>query len=90
MPLDDRSHHRRELHRLPPAEHRADGAGLAAAFPISEDDKKINTAHLHGVTLAAIQGLGEQIKLRDAAIDELKAELHALREEVRSNLPPAE
>jgi ribosomal protein L29 len=32
----------------------------------------------------------EEVKLRDKDIEELKAELRALREEVRSYLPPAE
>ena len=72
-----------------------------AAFGLGENDKTISTIDPSGVALAAIQGLVEEIKLRDekiakleagrrAEIDELKAELRALREEVRSNLPPAE
>lgn len=32
----------------------------------------------------------EQLKAKIAEVDELKAELRALREEVRSNLPPVE
>jgi hypothetical protein len=72
-----------------------------AAFGLGENNKTISTIDPSGVALAAIQGLVEEIKLRDekiakleagrrAEIDELKAELRALREEVRSNLPPAE
>jgi hypothetical protein len=66
-----------------------------AAFPISEDDKSINTGHLHGVSLAAIQGLVEELKERDTRIAELEArdatraaELSAIREQL-SQLPPA-
>jgi len=69
-----------------------------AAFSISDDDKTINTVHMHGVSLAAIQGLMEEIKLRDAAIeelkmksaevDELKAKLQAFEERLDS-LPSA-
>ena len=79
-----------------------------AAFGLGENDKTISTIDPSGVALAAIQGLVEEIKLRDekiakleawsveqgarsrTEIEELKAELQALREEVRSNLPPAE
>jgi hypothetical protein len=72
-----------------------------AAFGLGENDKTISTIDPSGVALAAIQGLVEEIKLGDekiakleagrrAEIDELKAELRALREEVRSNLPPEE
>jgi hypothetical protein len=78
-----------------------------AAFGLGESDKTISTIDPSGVALAAIQGLVEEIKLRDekiaeleawsreqgagsrAEIEVLKAELQALREEVRSNLPPA-
>jgi len=78
-----------------------------AAFGLGESDKTISTIDPSGVALAAIQGLVEEIKLRDekiaeleawsreqgagnrAEIEMLKAELKALREEVRSNLPPA-
>ena len=61
-----------------------------AAFGLGYDDKSISTLDSDGVMYAAIQGLVEELKDRDQAIDELKAELQALREEVRSNLPPAE
>lgn len=79
-----------------------------AAFGLGLDDKSITTLDSDGVMYAAIQGLVEEIKLRDekiaqleawsreqgarsrAEVDELKAELRNLREEVRSNLPPSE
>jgi hypothetical protein len=59
------------------------------AFGIGETDTGITTVDADGVALAAIQGLVEELKERDQAIDELKAELQVLREEVRSSLPPA-
>ena len=79
-----------------------------STFGLGADDKTISTLDSDGVMYAAIQGLVEELKERDEAIeeleawsreqgvrsqteiDELKAELRALREEVRSNLPPAE
>lgn len=61
------------------------------AFPsLSTSDKVINSGDLQGVSLVAIQGLVEELKDRDKAIGELKAELRALREEVRGKSPPAE
>ena len=65
-------------------------------FGLGEDDKGIGTLDSDGVMYAAIQGLLEELKERDKAmvvrdrtIEELKSELRALREEVRSSLPPA-
>lgn len=59
------------------------------AFGLGESDTGITTVDADGVALAAIQGLVEELKERDEAIDELKTELRALRDEVRGNLPPA-
>ncbi len=61
-----------------------------AAFGLGHNERGINTLDADGVTFAAIQGLVEELKLRDKDIEQLKAELRALRDEVRSNLPPAE
>ena len=45
-------------------------------FPLNENDKVLNDADLHGVTLAAIQGLNkkleEELKTRDAEIKRLQ------------------
>jgi hypothetical protein len=71
-----------------------------AAFGLGgDDDKTITTLDTDGVTLAAIKGLVEELKVRDEAIeklrlksaevDELRAELRALREQMQSTLPPA-
>jgi len=58
------------------------------AFPsLSESDKSINSGDLQGVSLAAIQGLVEELKDRDKAIEGLKAELEAVKERLNS-LPP--
>ncbi len=59
-----------------------------AAFGLGSDDKTIGTLDVDGVTLAAIQGLVEELKDRDKAIEELKAKLQAVEERVNS-LPPA-
>jgi hypothetical protein len=70
------------------------------AFHLGDYDKGINALDADGVTFAAIQGLVEELKERDAkhakdlsardqTIEELKAEMRALREEVRATLPPS-
>jgi len=62
-----------------------------ALFPLNGDDKSLNDADLHGVALAAIQGLNrkldEQIqesKEKDTEIADLKQELNELKTEVQS------
>jgi hypothetical protein len=53
-----------------------------AEFPLNANDKALNDADLHGVALAAIQGLNqkveEQFKARNAEIEELKQRLATL------------
>jgi hypothetical protein len=61
---------------------------LHAAFGLGSDDKSIGTLDSDGVMYAAIQGLVEELKDRDKAIDELKSELRTIREQLL-NLPPA-
>lgn len=55
-----------------------------AAFPLNDNDKALNEADLHGVELAAIQGLNrkltEELKKRDAENSELKARLEKIEE----------
>jgi hypothetical protein len=65
-----------------------------AVFGLGEDDKGIGTLDSDGVMYAAIQGLFEELKERDAKIEQLEAqnaevqtELRAIREQL-SNLPP--
>jgi hypothetical protein len=41
-----------------------------AAFPLNESETTLNTVDLHGVSLAAIQGMVEELKERDKAIAE--------------------
>ena len=60
---------------------------FAAAFKVGEDDKHISTIDADGVALAAIQGLYQELKIRDAKIaqqqkqiDEIKALVAALQE----------
>ncbi|MBI3850314.1 MAG: tail fiber domain-containing protein [Verrucomicrobia bacterium] len=60
-----------------------------AQFPLNTDDTSLNDADLHGVALAAIQGLNQkltdELKRRDAENAELKTRLIAL-EELIANL----
>jgi trimeric autotransporter adhesin len=48
-----------------------------AAFGLGRDDKTINTTDAQGVALAAIQGLHQMVKARDAEIAKLKAKYDA-------------
>jgi hypothetical protein len=68
-----------------------------AAFGLGRDDRYISTLDTDGVTLSAIKGLVEETREQDAVlgardkqIQALEQAVEALREEVRSNLPPAE
>jgi hypothetical protein len=49
-----------------------------ALFPLNNDDKSLNEADLHGVELAAIQGLNQKLNEKDAEIQELKQRLESL------------
>ena len=66
-----------------------------AAFGLGNDDKTINTLDADGVLFLSVKGLVAELKERDKAmaardqsIEELKAELRALRDQVHSSLPP--
>jgi len=68
-----------------------------AAFGLGSDDQHLTTLDLDGVALSALKGLIAELqerKNRSAAqakrLAELETELSALRDEVHSNLPPAE
>ena len=57
-----------------------------ALFPFNENDKTLNDADLHGVALAAIQGLNEKVESGErkakAEIESLKAENAELKREL--------
>ncbi len=68
-----------------------------ATFGLGNDTTRISTIDTDGVTLSALKGLIAELqdrKARSAAQDkrlaELEAELQALSEKLRGNLPPAE
>ena len=50
-----------------------------AAFNVGEDEKYITTGDAHGVAMAAIQGLHELVKEKDAQIDAQDAEIETLK-----------
>jgi trimeric autotransporter adhesin len=54
------------------------------AFPLNESTTTLNDADLHGVALAAIQGLNEKVKEKDAKISELEKRLADLERMVQS------
>jgi len=49
-----------------------------ALFPLNEDDKTLNDLDLHGVALAAIQGLNKKVEEKNLEIEELKQRLSRL------------
>ena len=49
-----------------------------ALFPLNNDDKSLNDADLHGVELAAIQGLNQKLEQKETEITELKRQNDAL------------
>lgn len=58
------------------------------AFGLGADDKTISTLDTDGVTLAAIQGLVEELKDRDARIEKLEARLQEMSEKLNLLPPP--
>jgi hypothetical protein len=59
-----------------------------AAFPLNESDTTLNDADLHGVALAAIQGLNGKLESRNEALwrekEALRGENAALRERLEA------
>ena len=51
-----------------------------AQFPLNENDTALNDADLHGVALAAIQGLNQKLEQKETEITELKARLEKLEQ----------
>ena len=48
-------------------------------FPLNDDDKMLEDADLHGVELAAIQGLNQKLNDKDAEIQDLKKSVDELK-----------
>lgn len=57
-----------------------------AAFPLNESDTSLNNADLHGVALAAIQGLNRKLETRDESLAREKAALREENESLRKRL----
>lgn len=55
-----------------------------AAFGVGESDTGITTVDADGVALAAIQGLVEELKQRDQALEQLQARIQALESRLQS------
>jgi len=53
-----------------------------ATFKVGEGDKTITTVDPDGVALAAIQGLNEELKDRDARIEGLRLQLKQQQEQI--------
>ena len=56
-----------------------------AAFNVGPDDKHIATVDADGVALAAIQGLNEKLKEKDAKIEAMEKRLEDLEESIKSS-----
>jgi hypothetical protein len=52
-------------------------------FPLNDNDKALNDADLHGVALAAIQGLNQKLNEKDAEIQNLEKRLDELQAVVK-------
>jgi hypothetical protein len=61
-----------------------------AAFGLGDDDKRLTTIDVDGVALAAIQGLYEEIQLRDQRIADLEQQISDLREQAETRLSALE
>jgi hypothetical protein len=85
-------HYKHDLHRRYIGPMAQD---FHAAFGLGSDDKTISTLDSDGVMYAAIQGLVEELKVRDKTIGELKAQNEQLSRKIESidqrlnSLPPA-
>lgn len=55
-----------------------------ALFPLNNDDKTLNDADLHGVELAAIQGLNQKLEQKKAEITELQQQNAALEKRLEN------
>lgn len=58
---------------------------FAAAFNVGENDRRITTVDADGVALAAIQGLNQVVKEKDAEIQQLKQRLEKLEQLINQN-----
>lgn len=68
----------------PPVRHMGPMAqDFAAAYRLGADDKTINPVDANGVALAAIQGLYELVREKDAEIDALKARLSRIESKLQ-------
>ncbi len=55
-----------------------------AQFPLNNDDKSLNDADLHGVELAAIQGLDRKLEQKETEITELQQQNAALEKRLEN------
>src|SRR5262245_3599614 len=53
---------------------------FAAAFSVGEDERRLNTVDVDGVTIAAIKGLYELVREKDADLEEKNKEIDGLKE----------
>jgi hypothetical protein len=60
-----------------------------ALFPLNESDTTLNEADLHGVALAAIKGLHERVREKDAKIADLEQRLVELEKILKSQIQSA-
>ena len=61
-----------------------------SAFPLNDSDTSLNNADLHGVALAAIQGLNRKLESRDESLAREKAALREENESLKKRLETLE
>jgi hypothetical protein len=53
---------------------------FAAAFNVGEDERRLNTVDVDGVAIAAIKGLYELVREKDADLEKKNKEIDGLKE----------
>ena len=57
-----------------------------ALFPLNPNDRMLEDADLHGVELAAIQGLDRKLEEKEARIQKQETEIHSQAAEILEHL----
>jgi len=64
--------------------HRPDGTGFPRRVRLGDDDKRINTLDTDGVTMAAVQGLYQELQDEKARNTELEKRLERMEKQMQA------